>query len=128
MTNDIYEVMEYGPIVFSDKDYGVLITVNGAYFNWWNRVYDSSSVSKYTAGHGEMMWKCADVLYCDFGEIDEKTGLPHSRANGLYSMDSTTQLLTIMDRAKAWFEREVYKDEHWDEDHDLAEVLEEGSV
>tara|TARA_Y100001938_G_C8002358_1_gene385415 strand:- start:254 stop:637 length:384 start_codon:yes stop_codon:yes gene_type:complete len=127
MTNDIYEVMEYGPIVFSDSEYGVLITVNGAYFNWWNRVYDSSSVSKYTGGSGEMLWKCSDVLYCDFGEIDEETGLPQPRANGLYSMDSTTQLLTIMDRAKAWFERVIHEGQE-DEDEDITEIIEEGLV
>ena len=43
MRCNIYEVMEYGSIVFSNVEYGVLITVNGAYFNWWNRVYDWAS-------------------------------------------------------------------------------------
>jgi hypothetical protein len=32
---NIHEVMEYGPIVAHDEEFGLLITVNGAYFNLW---------------------------------------------------------------------------------------------
>lgn len=31
-----FEVVGYGPIVFADEELGVLITINGAYLNWWN--------------------------------------------------------------------------------------------
>ena len=31
----IQDVMEYGPILFNDPDSDVLITINGAYLNWW---------------------------------------------------------------------------------------------
>ncbi len=34
----IYEVLTYGPILCSDEDNGILITVNGAYFNFWVEV------------------------------------------------------------------------------------------
>lgn len=32
---NIYEVMEYGSIVYSNEEYGVLITANSVYFNYW---------------------------------------------------------------------------------------------
>lgn len=32
---NIHEVLEYGPIVFSSEEYGVIITINGSYLNWW---------------------------------------------------------------------------------------------
>lgn len=32
---NIHEVLEYGPIVAGDEELGILITVNGAYFNVW---------------------------------------------------------------------------------------------
>jgi hypothetical protein len=32
---NIYDVLEYGPIVAQNEEFGVLITVNGAYFNVW---------------------------------------------------------------------------------------------
>lgn len=34
---NIYEVMEYGQIVYSNEEFGVLITANGSYLNWWNQ-------------------------------------------------------------------------------------------
>ena len=37
---NIYEVLEYGPIVAADEDYSLLITINGAYLNLW--AYDGS--------------------------------------------------------------------------------------
>ncbi len=33
---NIYEVNELGPIVFSNEDAAVLITINGSYLNWFN--------------------------------------------------------------------------------------------
>ena len=32
---NIFEVMQYGPIVACDEELGLLVTVNGAYFNLW---------------------------------------------------------------------------------------------
>ena len=37
---NIYEVLEYGPVVATDEDYCLLVTVNGAYLNLW--AYDRS--------------------------------------------------------------------------------------
>ena len=37
---NIYEVLEYGPVVAADEDYCLLVTVNGAYLNLW--AYDGS--------------------------------------------------------------------------------------
>ena len=37
---NIYQVLEYGPIVASEEDYSLLVTVNGAYLNLW--AYDGS--------------------------------------------------------------------------------------
>lgn len=34
---NIHEIISYGPAVFSDEETGVIITVNGSYFNWWTR-------------------------------------------------------------------------------------------
>ena len=31
----IFDVLEYGPIVAADEELGVLITVNGSYYNIW---------------------------------------------------------------------------------------------
>lgn len=47
MSLSLHEVIEYGPIVFSDDDLGVLIGCNGAYLNWFNQIgpgkYDNST-------------------------------------------------------------------------------------
>lgn len=32
---NIYEVLEYGPIVACDEDFGCLVTINGSYLNLW---------------------------------------------------------------------------------------------
>ena len=37
---NVYEVLEYGPVVAADEDYSLLVTVNGAYLNLW--AYDGS--------------------------------------------------------------------------------------
>ena len=34
---NIHEVLELGPIVFSNPEMEVFITINGSYLNWWNR-------------------------------------------------------------------------------------------
>ena len=38
MTLTLFEVLEYGPIVAQDEDAGILVTVNGAYFNFYYQV------------------------------------------------------------------------------------------
>ena len=116
MRCNIYEVMEYGSIVFSNEEYGVLITVNGAYFNWWNRVYDWASGFGRT-NDGAMVWTCADVLYCGFGG--------ETSSAGLYAKDDSTQLITIQDRAKEWFERVINEHIEEDEDEDIIDVVED---
>ena len=37
---NVYDVLEYGPIVAADEDYLLLITINGAYLNLW--LYDGN--------------------------------------------------------------------------------------
>ncbi len=32
---NVYDVLEYGPIMAADEDYSLLITINGAYLNLW---------------------------------------------------------------------------------------------
>jgi hypothetical protein len=33
---NIYEVIELGQIVYANEEYGVIITANGSYLNWFN--------------------------------------------------------------------------------------------
>ena len=47
---NIYEVMSYGPIVHANDDYGLLVTVNGCYFNLFFS-YDNKH------------WECRDTVY-----------------------------------------------------------------
>jgi hypothetical protein len=74
---NIHEVFEYGPIVFADEDTGVLITVNGAYLNWWN-----------PSGHN------------DWINVDCRSFSSH---NDLYKL----QVIEAMDLARQWFEDEL---------------------
>lgn len=81
MAQSIFEVMEYGPIVFSDEETGVLITVNGSYFNWWYRRGRRSD--------GTPTWENTEC---------RATGLDR----GLYEPSAT--LKSLMDRAEQWFQ------------------------
>lgn len=38
----IHEVMEYGPVIFGSEDTDTLITINGAYLNWWAGDYQGN--------------------------------------------------------------------------------------
>tara|TARA_Y100000114_G_scaffold139945_1_gene144409 strand:- start:454 stop:735 length:282 start_codon:yes stop_codon:yes gene_type:complete len=38
MTLTLFQILEYGPIVAQDEDAGILVTVNGAYFNFYYQV------------------------------------------------------------------------------------------
>ena len=33
--SNIYDVLELGPIVASDAEYGLVVTINGSYLNLW---------------------------------------------------------------------------------------------
>ena len=103
---NIFDVMEYGPIVFSDEDYGVLITVNGAYFNWWN-------------SNGKGGWVCVECMASSFGS--------ETSSSGLYAMDSSTQFLTIQNRAQEWFERVLAESREEEEDEEISQVVEDFS-
>ena len=59
----IHDVMEYGPILFNDPDSDVLITINGAYLNWWAGDYSGN-------------YECRDCR-------------PQGRQDGLYGYDIT---------------------------------------
>ena len=80
MAQSIFEVMEYGPIVFSDEETGVLITVNGSCFNWW--------VRRETV-RGDEKWVNTE---CRATSLDR----------GLYEPSAT--LKSLMDRAEQWFQ------------------------
>lgn len=49
---NIYEVLEYGQVVFSDEELGIIITANGSYLNWWNGTdnYFENTDARSTAG------------------------------------------------------------------------------
>lgn len=66
----VHEVLEYGPIMCSDADFGILITANGAYFNIWNAT-------------GKGTYVCSDCV---------ATNLEH----GLYGVDAAK----LLDKAK----------------------------
>lgn len=74
MALSIFEVMEgAAALLKADEETGVLITVNGSYFDWW--------------------------MACDGGWVctgNRATGLP----NGLHDGAS---LSSLMDRAEQWF-------------------------
>ena len=42
---NIHEVLEFGPIVFSDPRTDTLITINSAYLNWWAGRFQGSYVN-----------------------------------------------------------------------------------
>lgn len=100
MSNTIHDVLSYGPIVFSDEETGVLITVNSAYLNWWN------------AGRDEGTYTNSDCRGID-------------SENGLYSLTVSA----AMDQAKEWFEEEMHgEDDSEDEDEDDYEFGDETSA
>jgi len=42
MTTSIHDVLEYGPVVFSDSDTDTLVSINGSYLNCWACDYAGS--------------------------------------------------------------------------------------
>ena len=84
----IFEVIETGPIVFADEDYGVIITINGSYLNQWNKSHNQSYNHSY------------DCNECSSGHDD------------LYNLTVSD----AMDIATAWFKEMVEKDEEDQDD------------
>jgi hypothetical protein len=57
MKNDgmtIFDVVGYGPVVFSNEECGVIITINGSYLNWW--VFDGEGYhnTECRSGHPDL--------------------------------------------------------------------------
>jgi hypothetical protein len=77
---NIYEVLQYGPILASNQELGVLITINGAYLNAW--------VSAKTAPDGDVLWTNTEAY-----DMASRTG----SETGLYGLGMTD----AMDAAEA---------------------------
>lgn len=85
MSSNIFEVMQMGPIVFSDEDYGCLITINGSYLNW-----GSSIVETGRNGAQTVVWRNIDCR-------------PTNLVNGICALPTGE----AMAMAEAWFRDEV---------------------
>jgi|GEM_PF-3597167 len=76
--SNLFEVMHHGPIVLADEDSGVLITINGAYLNWWNSdskgLYDCADCR---SGHDDLyiltVSKAMDIAKEWFDEVMNKS-------------------------------------------------------
>jgi len=51
---NIHEVFGYGPIVFTSEEYGVIITINGSYLNWWVARKDGWENVDCRSGHPDL--------------------------------------------------------------------------
>jgi hypothetical protein len=80
VSNTIFEVLEYGPIVAGDEDMGYLVTINGSYLHLW-----SSQVEEHTQWRAQAVWNNIDV---------RATDLP----DGLYKLSAAD----AWDMGKAW--------------------------
>lgn len=107
-TNDydamsIWQVMDYGSIVAHDEELGIIITVNGAYFN-----------SFYTLG-GQRGWRSLDCYGPSWAS--------DAKSNGLYSETDGVRLVNIMKEAEAIIER--IRNQNAEPDEDIDAVVEE---
>lgn len=107
-TNDydamsIWQVMDYGSIVAHDEELGIIITVNGAYFN-----------SFYTLG-GQRGWRSLDCYGPSWAS--------DAKSNGLYSETDGVRLVNIMDEAEAIIEH--IRNQNAEPDEDIDAVVEE---
>lgn len=51
----LLEVIEYGPIVAVHPEFESLVTINGAYLNWWNHLGDGKYVNtECRSGHPDL--------------------------------------------------------------------------
>lgn len=97
----LWDVLEYGCVVAHDEDLGMVLTVNGAYFNLF-----------YTDGEG---FRCVDCYATDFD------------SRGLYDESDKARLVTIMSRARGIIDdllEEWHREEHGD-DEDVDAVVSE---
>jgi hypothetical protein len=100
-TLTLWDVLEYGCVVAHDEDLGMLLTVNGAYFNLFSKA-------------GER-YACIDCYATDFD------------SHGLYDESDKSRLVVIMERGRKLIDdllTEWNRDEHGD-DEDLDAVVEE---
>lgn len=74
----IHELLEYGPIVAHDEDFDILVTVNGAYFNFWVGDRDGNYTNT------------------EAFAVDGRVKRDNERSNGLYGL----QIVDVMDAAK----------------------------
>jgi hypothetical protein len=74
----LHEVIGYGPIVYCSEDYGILITINGSYLNWWvetgNGLWTNTDCR---SGHPDLytltVAKAMDLAEAWFNEVMEYT-------------------------------------------------------
>jgi hypothetical protein len=77
----IHDVVGYGPIVFSNEECGVLITINGSYLNWWNFDGDSYHNTGCRSGHPKLdkltvaeAMDLAEAWFNEENEDEDETG------------------------------------------------------
>jgi len=85
--NNIHQVLEYGSIVASNDDLDILITANGAYYNFWCGDYSGK-------------YNCTDCRYIDLG------------MDGLYGAD----MVKIIEGAEKYLEDALAEDMEEDDD------------
>jgi len=70
---NIHEVFGYGPIVFTSEDAGIIITINGAYLNWWVERHDGWHNLDCRSGHPDLynltVSKAMDLAESWFNEV-----------------------------------------------------------
>lgn len=63
---NVFEVLEYGPIVASNDDHGLLVTANGSYLNLWvgdsETGFINTDVRHVNAENGLYGLKITDVM------------------------------------------------------------------
>jgi hypothetical protein len=83
MAASIHDVLEYGPVVFSEAETDTLITINGSYLNWWAGDYSGS-------------YECTDCRAL-------------GREDGLYGLDITQAMSQAQDYYNNVLAEEVMK-------------------
>jgi hypothetical protein len=107
-TYTIFELMDYGSIVAKDEELGIILTINGAYYNGFMYVGD---------GH----WVSLNNVWAPAWSQDAKS-------RGLYSELDSVRLVNIMDEGEKIIEKirgEI--SEEW-EDEDIDDVVEKHLV
>ena len=99
----IWQVMDYGSVVAHDEELGIIITVNGSYFN-----------SFYTLGD-QRGWRCLDCYGPSWAN--------EAKSRGLYSETDAVRLVNITKEAEAIIER--IRNQNAEPDEDIDAVVEE---